>query len=93
LDYLKINLIKIYILIFFLLIIFGVWRFINKRKNVLLFLLNIELIIIFLTIIGSIKFNNIFIFIILIGVMEAIIGLCLIIFFIRIYGNDYVNLC
>jgi hypothetical protein len=76
-----------FILVFILLI-----SFIKKRFNILLFLLTIELAIIIFAFIRSfiIIFN--FLIILIIGVLEAILGLTLLIRFIRFFGNDQVYL-
>jgi hypothetical protein len=61
-----------------------------KSFNVILFLLTIELIIIFLAFFASWLIRLNFIYILIIGVLEAILGLTLLISYLRSYGSDFI---
>lgn len=66
--------------------------FIIKNKSILLFLLNIEIIIILIAILAYFFFKLNFLFVLIIGVLEAVFIITFLVSFIRYYGRDKLNI-
>nr|YP_010586496.1 NADH dehydrogenase subunit 4L [Pseudoneureclipsis sibuyana]UZZ44297.1 NADH dehydrogenase subunit 4L [Pseudoneureclipsis sibuyana] len=87
--------ISLYLFIFFTVFLFGVVSLMIKRENLLMILLSMEfsmlgllmfLFNLMLMFIGEIYFVVIFV---VFMVIDSVLGLTILIFMIRLYGNDY----
>lgn len=64
----------------------------KKSKNILLFLLRIEIFLILLSLHSYMLINIYIVFILMIGVIEAVIGLTLLVNYTRFFGDEFLRI-